>query len=253
MFEFIIKNKIYVTYIFEFIAAVAGVFYLLKTSSRKPGVKTFVYYLCFIFLADLFGLYAIWAYYDNYETLPFLKNSPLHRNFWWYNIIHVVILLSYAQLFIRQLVSDRMKKIRKILSFGLIILVLYSIVCYSTFGEFLFDYDISVLILNAFFMLICIGAYYYDILTSDKILDFSKEIIFFISVGTLIYQLCVTPIQIYTSYFNQSNPDFIKFYAAVLRYANIFMYSLFALGFYMDYRYRKNKIKNMKISSLNTK
>lgn len=239
MIEFIINNKLYVTYIFEFIAAIAGIFYLLKTSSRKPGVKTFVYYLCFIFFADVFGIYAVWAYFDNYETLPFLKNSPLHRNFWWYNIIHVVILLAYAQIFIRQLVSERMKKVRKVLSFGLILLVLYSIVCYSTFGEFLFEYDISVLILSAFFILICIGAYYYDILTSDKILQFNRDVVFFISIAILIYQLCIIPIQIYSVYFNLENPDFMIFYATVLRYGNIFLYSMFAIGFYMDYRFRK--------------
>jgi len=240
--EFIIENKIYVTYIFEFIAAVAGILYLFHTSDIKPGVKTFVYYLCFIFFADLFGIYTIWAYYDNYETLPFLKNSPLHRNFWWYNLIHLVNLTCYSQLFIRQLVSERMLKVRKFLKYGLIILILYSIICFSTFGDFLYDYDISVLILSAFFILSCIGAYYYDILTSDKILNFNKKIIFFISVATLIYQLCVIPIQIYTSYFNLSNPDFIIFYATVLRYANIFLYSTFVFGFYMDYRNRRKTV-----------
>ena len=214
-------------------------FYLSKIDKPKPGVKIFVYYLCFIFFADVFGIYAVWAYYDNYETLPFLKNSPLHRNFWWYNLLHVVIFVCYSQLFIRQLIKEKMSKMRRWLKLGVYLFVVYSIVCFSTFGDFLYDYDISVIILSAFFIMICIGAYYYDILTSDKILKFNKDVVFFISVAILIYQLCIIPIQIYTSYFNHENPDFIQFYATVLRYGNIFLYSMFSIGFYIDYRYQR--------------
>ncbi|TRO65189.1 hypothetical protein [Christiangramia sabulilitoris] len=128
---------------------------------------------------------------------------------------------------------------RRWLKIGVYLFVVYSIVCFSTFGDFLYDYDISVIILSAFFIMICIGAYYYDILTSDKILKFNKDVVFFISVGILIYQLCIIPIQIYTSYFNTENPDFIHFYATVLRYGNIFLYSTFAIGFFIDYRYQR--------------
>ena len=240
MIDFILKNKIYVGYIFELISAIAGIVYLRKSSKIKPGVKIFIYYLCFIVFAETFGLYALWAYFDNYETLPFLKDSPLHRNFWWYNIVFTTGYFAIGQLFIRQLTSENSKRLKTIHKTGMLLLLIYSIICFASFGEFLYAYDISVMILGTFFLLSCVGAYYFEILKTDKILVFNKSLVFYVSVGIVIWQLCVIPIQIYTSFFTEANPDFVNLYATVLRYANIYLYSIFTIGFVIDYRYNKS-------------
>ncbi len=211
-------------------------------------MKIFIFYLCFIFFADTFGLYPIWAYYDNYETLPFLKDSPLHRNFWLYNILSAVNYLVVGQLFVGQLKKLKKYNFKKILYWFLVLFGVYSVICFSTFGEFLYAYDMSILLIGTFLVLFCIIAYFFEILLSDRILNFRSDALFYFAVAILVWHLCVTPIEIYTSFFNTSNPNFINLHATVLRYANIFMYSMFVLGFYIDYRYRLNSIKNSKTS-----
>lgn len=202
-------------------------------------MKYFIFYLCFIFFADTFGLYPIWAFYDNYETLPFLKDSPFHRNFWLYNIVRVVNYLVIGNLFVAQIEILKKYHLKKILHWVLLLFGVYAIICFSTFGNFLYAEDISVILIGTFIVFFCLIAFFFEVLLSNRILNVNVDALFYIGIAIFIWQLCIVPIKIYTSYFNYSNPEFIKLYATVLLYANIFLYSMFLLGFYMDYRFNR--------------
>lgn len=202
-------------------------------------MKYFIFYLCFIFFADTFGLYPIWAFYDNFETLPFLKDSPFHRNFWLYNIVRVVNYLVIGNLFVAQIEILKKYHLKKILHWVLLLFGVYAIICFSTFGNFLYAEDISVILIGTFIVFFCLIAFFFEVLLSNRILNVNVDALFYIGIAIFIWQLCIVPIKIYASYFNYSNPEFIKLYATVLLYANIFLYSMFLLSFYMDYRFNR--------------
>ncbi|WP_309561540.1 hypothetical protein [Christiangramia sp. SM2212] len=197
-------------------------------------MKVFVFYLCFIFVVDTIGLYPIWAFFDKYETLPFLKDSPFHRNFWLYNIVRVINYLVFGYVFSSQIHSLKKYHLKKILHAALILFGIYSLICYSTFGNFLYAEEFSVIFIGTIIVFFCLIAYFFEVLLSDKILSLTSDALFYSGTGVLLWQLCVVPLKIYTSYFNTSNPEFIKMYGTALMYANIFLYSMFIIGFYVE-------------------
>lgn len=205
-------------------------------------MKYFILYLCFIFVVDTFGLYPIWAFYEKYETLPFLKDSPLQRNFWLYNIVRMINYMVIGNLFVAQIEVLNKYHLKRILQGILVLFGIYSIICFSTFGNFLYAEDISVILIGTFIVIFCLMAFFFEVLLSNRILKVNADALFYFGVAIFLWQLCIVPMKIYTSYFNPSNPDFITMYATVLRYANIFLYSMFLLGFYMDYRNRRKTV-----------
>ncbi|RKS50692.1 hypothetical protein BC962_2465 [Gillisia mitskevichiae] len=228
MLDFIIDNKIYVTYIFEFIAAVSGSYYLIKTPRVRKEIIYFSWFLWFVLLVDLSGLYALWAYFDDYRTFPFLENSLFTRNVWLYNWLNLISSIFYSFLFIKQIKKLKIKRILKYTLFGFIILGIFKL---TSSDQLFYKYDMSVRLVGVLLLIIAIGIYYYELLMSDQILDIKRNLLFYISVGVFIWHLCVSPIDIYSTYFSIENRDFIFMHAAILRYCNIFMYGIFSFGF----------------------
>ncbi|WP_165499087.1 hypothetical protein, partial [Gramella sp. KN1008] len=69
-----------------------------------------------------------------------------------------------------------------------------------------------------------------ELVRTDRILNFQRELPLFISIGLLIYQLGITPLFIFQKYIKVSE-DFSDVYGWILDLGNIFMYLVFALGF----------------------
>ena len=228
MLDFIIENKIYVTYIFEFIAAISGSYYLNKTPKVRKEIIYFSWFLWFVLLIDLSGLYALWAYFDDYRTFPFLENSLFTRNVWLYNWLNLISSIFYSFLFIKQIKKIKYKRILKYTLFGFIISGIFKL---TSSDQLFYKYDMSIRLVGVLLLIIAIGIYYYELLMSDQILDIKRNLLFYISVGIFIWHLCVSPIDIYSTYFSVENRDFIFLHAAILRYCNIFMYGIFSFGF----------------------
>ena len=213
-------------------------YYFKFRNSLKTEMKVFIFYLCFIFIIDTIGLYPIWAFYDHYETFPFLKDSPFHRNFWLYNIVRVINYLVFGYLFSSQIQKLQKFHLKKILNGILILFAIYSLVCYTTFGNFLYAEEFSVILFGTIIVFFCLIAYFFEVLLSDRILILTSDALFYFGTAVLLWQLCVVPLKIYTSYFNKENPEFIKMYGSALMYANIFLYSMFIIGFYVEMKSR---------------
>ena len=228
MLEYYLKYKLHISQIFELIAALAGSYYILKKNNAPKRFKYFVWYLWFVLVADIGGLYAVWNYFDNYQTFPWLKDSPFARNDWYFNCLILINYVIESLLIISSLSSSRIKRILKWLT---IFYIAIGIVEILFIGEVFKEYIITNIFLGTLLLLGCIAVYFQQLLLSDKILYFSKDLIFYIAIGVIVWNLCVTPIYIYDNYFTTENEDFILLYAAILRYCNIFMYSTFAVGF----------------------
>ena len=85
-------------------------------------------------------------------------------------------------------------------------------------------------------ILLSSGLYFMELLQSDRILGFGYYFRFYVALGASIFYLIFVPIEIYSLFITEQNPAYIKFHAAVLRYIAIFMYGMFSIAFYMDYR-----------------
>ncbi|MUP46938.1 hypothetical protein E0K83_14425 [Gramella sp. BOM4] len=116
-------------------------------------------------------------------------------------------------------------------------------------GQFFTSYITSNIIIGTFLVVASVLAYFYDILITDRVIGFYKHVFLYMAVGILIWYLVIPPTEIYVDYFLEENEYFIQVFAGVLRYANIFMYSMFALGFYIEYRSEKKSMTPVYTSS----
>lgn len=228
MLEYFIEKKLFIAYIFELFAALSGTYYLNQTGTRDKGLKFFVYNLWFILLIELIGMYAAWNYFDNYKTFPGLRDSVFSSNYWLYNSAKIIYLTVFYNVFISQITSFRLKRFL----YGLTLFFILSCIVNYIFSDIFFKaFSSYTTISGSFILLLCIGSYYYEMLLSDRILYFYKNLPFYISIGAIMWHLSITPIFIYNRYLTSTNPEFVNFHIDFLRYANIFMYSSFAIGF----------------------
>lgn len=233
MLDFFLETKLYFGFMFEVLAAIAGLLYLKKSTSVAPEIKLFIFYLLYIVIVEFYAFIPIYAWVHDYEVLSFYEDSVFRRNIWINNINVIVYAASFSQIFIRNLNNSRS---RRYLTAFLFLFIFSSILRHLSSGNFFESIDIYIRIVQTFFVLICIGFYYLEILKSERVLYFHRDIKFYISVGVILWSLCVFPLDIYAEYFSLENPYFIQVDTAIMRYANVFLYSLYSLGFYVDYR-----------------
>lgn len=226
--DYYLKYNIYITHIFELLAALAGSYYITKSKNTAFRFKFFAWYLWFVLIADIVGIYAVWNYFDNYQTFPWLQDSPFARNEWYFNCLIVISYLVQSLMFIDSLIASKMKSVLKAAT---LFYLIFGVIEILFIGDVFKEYIIINIFLGTLLLLSSIAVYFQQLLKSDKILYFSKDLLFYIAIGVVIWNLCVTPIYIYDDYFNSENEEFILLYAAILRYCNIFMYSAFAVGF----------------------
>ncbi len=239
MWDYILEGHHYFTYIFEFLAAFAGIIYLKKMPEVKYPVRLFTYYLVFIFIADLTGLlYPTYAYFNDYKYLEFLRGTPFAGNEWLYNSLHIVTFSFYAAFFRMNLNFSRY---RKILKYCIIFFILASIIDLAFFSEFFNVFSYFVYISGTVISLLAICFYYFELLYSDEILNFSRNFTFYASVGILIYSLCIVPGIIYYEY-ARLDDTFRGVYLWTIKLGNAYLYLMFAIGYYVDYKYRERNL-----------
>lgn len=176
LIEFLLETKLYIGNIFEIIAAIAGIWYLKKSDNPAPEIRFFVYYLILIVVLELYGYLPIWAWLEDYKILSFYENSVFRRNVWWGNCLKIVTTLCISWIFIKQLVNKNIKKNLTIIFF---IFPIFSVLSFFMVGEFFHAYNPYVDFLKTFILLICVGLFYIQILKSDEILEFFRDIRFY--------------------------------------------------------------------------
>lgn len=217
-------------HLLELGAAVSGSYYLSKTPQVATEIKIIVYYLWLVVVVEFLGLYSVFEYFSNYSYLPFIKDTPWIRNIWLYNCYHVIKFGVFFFFFVKQLHSYKVQKAAYLVgSVFILSLILYLIFS----GEFFYQFSSLEAVGGTFLILLIILIYYYDLLSSNRILEFYKSFPFYISVGILAWHFAVTPFFIYNQYFNISSPEFIKLHGIFIVLANVFLYGLIILGFWV--------------------
>lgn len=190
----------------------------------------FVWFLWSVFIVDLIGFYAAFTYFNNYRIFGFIKGTVFENNYWLFNSFKIISFSVYIFFFIKQLYSLSKKRI---LSITLVFFVLSAIINLIFSNAFFTSYITYTTIWGTFLLLICIGLYFFEILNSDRIIRFYRSLPFYIAIGALIWHLCVTPLFIYSNFFQIQSPDFVHIYGITLGILNWIMYGSYIVGFFM--------------------
>ncbi|WP_435579151.1 hypothetical protein [Gilvibacter sp.] len=213
----------------ELIAAFAGLYHI-KRHQVGTYTKYVVYVLFFVAITEIVAYILPGLIDREVAILGALKGTRFESNLWIHNLQLIVTFGFFAAFF-----RSRLKRgfLASIIKWGVIVYVV-SAIANLIFTDIMFT-GISnyTYIVGSIFLLICILIYYFELLKSDNILRFSTSLTFYISVGLLIYYLCITPLFIYGRYYYQieSGEAFKQFYLYTLAVANVIMYGTFTLGF----------------------
>ena len=224
----------------ELIAAIAGSYYLSKNNEVTITNKYLVYFLWLTFFIEFISNYPSIAYYTEYEYFGFTKGSLFERNYWLFNIYSLVSYFFFMYYFSSLLHKEKLRiRWRLIYSIYVIIGV---IVLFATDIFFIGD-SIFTVTVGTILLLIVIITFYFDLLKNDKIISLKRYLPIYISIGLLFFNLCVTPLSIFSQYFIFENELFVYVKVYIFLFANVTMYLIFTIGFLIS---AKNKPKTEK-------
>lgn len=216
--------------ILELLAAISGLYYLRKTEIPLKNSKFLVGFLWFTFFVELIGAYAPIGYYSDYRFFNIIRETIFVDNSWWYNIFTVLNFTFFSYYFTSYIWK---RKFRNILFVAAGSFLIGSFLYFAISGT-LFQRAGSYLnIIGAILLLCSILVFYYQLLRSELILKLKYFLPFYISIGVLVFNLTVTPIEQLSRFLTteQGNELFVLLYINVLRFANFFLYLSFIIGF----------------------
>jgi len=225
--------------VLELITVITGFFYLKKATNAIKNTKYLVIFLLITFIVDLIGSYAAIGYFSNYSYFGFVENTPFRRNAWLFNSFMIISFSFYIFYFKSFLGNKKWKLILKVLT----ILFITSSIINLLFTDIFFNGSSKfTTIIGTLLLFLSVALFYFELLRSDVILKLKQFLPLYISIGILIFHLCVTPIDIFSKYFDMpsGNEVFVNLKASVLLYVNIFMYLLFTFGFIICSRTNKS-------------
>jgi len=224
----------------ELLAAIAGSYYLKKNPNTQKANKYLVYFLWYTFINEVISAYAVVAYFSEYKYFSIVKDTFFYNNAWLFNIYTIIsfsFLINYFSSFIKS------KEIIKVFKLLTIIYIIISLILLVT-SDLYFNSDTPFLtVVGTILVVISIFYYYFSLLKSDKVLDLKKQLPIYISIGVLVFNLCFTPIDIFSQYFKRVNELYVTIRINLLLITNIFMYTTFIIGFLVCTKKDTNKDK----------
>ncbi len=225
-------------YTLEFLAIISGLYFLKKNPNASSPIKNLVYFLWFSLFWDIVGSYAPIAYFSKNEYFGFVENTPFNNNYWWFNI-YMIVSFSFFIYFFNSFISNTV--VNKRLRLLIIVFVIVTVINLLLSDIFFNGYSIFTSVVGSVIVMVSIFLYYFDLLKRDDIISLKRQLPIYISIGVLIYNLTITPSDIYSQYFNTHNDIYIKFSGLIVLLANIIMYGTFITGFIVCAKSNPNK------------
>ena len=224
-------------YLLEFFAALAGTIYLKKGKNQHTSTKYFVWFLWYTLGTELFSNYGVIASFSEFKYFSFIEGTVFQRTKWVYNIFTLVSSVFLTLYFSFYVKSVLWKKFVKIAS----LLFVVSSLLHFCFTDVFFREDSKyVNLLGTLLVFISVLVFYFEILRTDVLLNLKRFLPVYISIGVLVFYLCMTPLSIFSEYFNKENTNFVELQSHLVLYSNLFMYSIFILGFYICSKKKKS-------------
>lgn len=210
---------------FELLAAFSGFYHLSKKNESR--LRPLVYFLVITVFVEAVGSYR--NFYGKLDFVDALIGTKFENNLWLYNG-YVIVSLFFFLSFYRSILSNlRNKKLLKILLLTSILVIGLDLY-YS--GSKYFETNLGYsFIWTTFCVFICVALYFYEVLMSDKVLNFYNSSLFYISIGLLIWWLVLPPMIVYMPYYIEINPDVVRIRTLIFLFSNIILYSCYVIGF----------------------
>ena len=195
-------------------------------------------FLWFTVFVEIFGSYSPIGYFSEYRYFPFIQDTVFQNNLWWYNLFAISNFAFFTYYFISFLKN---KTLRSIAHVSIVLYLFISLGVYIITGSLFSSTSNFVMIIGTLLLLMSVLSFYFELLRSDLLLQLKRLLPFYISVGVLIFNLCVTPVDILSDYFSEreGNALFVRLHITVLLFANLFLYTSFILGFLICSRTKK--------------
>lgn len=212
----IIRNSVRYT---ELISAVVGSIYFYKY--RHTVLKYFLILLWYITITEFCGYY-----FRKYKFLVHISNDGVVYNLWLYNLLEIVTFGILYYIFFKSLKTTIYKLWTKILAIGFVLL---TIVNWGFLQNFILEWSEFPNIYGSLTLIIIILFYFIELLQSDKIILFHRNLLFWISVGLLLFYAGTLPFAIKVNGYALI-PGIHGLFLIIYILA-IFMYLTFTFGF----------------------
>ncbi len=234
MIEFITKYFNFISYGFELITAIIGL--LVIKRHKQSETKCFIYFLVYIVFVECIGVSFI--YFRDLGFIQFLRQYGLRSNNW-YNAFwmfgSVLFILKYYHLLLK---TKRYKTIVKYTAVVFTLIFVLHVI--FNFQLFLKVHPPLYFILDASVIYICVSLYLLELLKSNAVLNMFTSFGLYASTGLFVWWLVITPIIFYDQYNTTADWDFANLKRRVFLFANIFMYTCFAIGLIISKPHLKN-------------
>lgn len=184
-------------------------------TSKSSDYKQLTFYFLFIVLAEQMGSFLV-----SKDLFEYTK--------YWYSFIVIPVEFLFFYWFL--LNHFNTKKDRIIARTGIVILILGFII------DWLFFYNSKAIFISLSYtlgnliLLILVLHYFKNLIHSKRILNFTKELEFWICLGLLIFYLSTFPFFGLYNYFLDNYPVEFRIYYIVMLVLNIVMYLIFSIG-----------------------
>lgn len=202
-------------YLVTFTALISILFF---KKLKETVYSFFIYYVIFVFFIELLGF--LFAKVYNMNTDPI------------YNTYVIVTPIFYF-LFYKSLFKKENNK--KVMNFFLIIYFLFTLYDMLILkSNFMNDFFVNNMVFGSILIVIMLILFLIEIISNEEIIfNIKKSLIFWISIGALLFYIGSTPIIIGSNYLK-----FEGLFDTILTVLNLIMYGSFVIGFiYSDKKY----------------
>lgn len=201
--------RFYIVYLALF-AGIIGFIFLNKLPTKKArSLLVMIWFSAFTEFAGIY--YTSWTNQLNYIVFN----------------IYIIVSLTYYMLLLRKLLES--KKYKKIAFIFTILFLLFFISNELAYQHFFVKMDSKSFALGIIFIVILSCRYLFEIVNSNKILDFQYSIFFWFVIGILLFNVPFLPFMLSEEFFlidyNQNVTSLILFFL------NLFMYCCIIIGF----------------------
>lgn len=167
----------------ELISAIVGTVYFYKY--KHTNLKYFLYLLWYITITEFLGWYIRIT-----GNMAYIDENGLVYNKWLYNILNLVLFCTVYIIYYRQLKTQLFKKWIK--TFIIMFLIIHFI-NWVFIQNFIREGAVLPRIIGSIFLIISIIFYFIELLRSEKIVVFHRLLLFWISVGLLLFYTGTIP------------------------------------------------------------
>jgi hypothetical protein len=181
----------------------------------------------YLSVCDFLGSYV--HYIRNGGFLGFLEGTVFIRNFWWSTLFWKIGAIMFFSFYYNSILTN--EKFKRIIKYsGYSFLVLSIIYILFNWDDYFIIFFPIIDILGAVIVFLCTAFYFFETLSSEKILTFYKSINFYISAAIFIWWLIITPLVFYDIYNSHYDWNFIFLKWQIYLFANIVMYLTFTFA-----------------------